>query len=137
MGWPMCPASPAVQLAPSRPLLPTHATAEQLLDARTSWHRRPEISLIMSVHNAAGALSASLPLLFQHTTSCSELLLLLDQCSDRSYETAAQLISARLASARGISRARVWRQSTPVWEAAGESLLMAASHPTSAYPRTS
>ena len=66
------------------------------------------------------------------TRSCAELLLLLDQCSDDSLGVAARLLASGL-GASAVRRARVLEQPTPVWEAAGENLLMRVAAPRVAY----
>ena len=116
--------------------LPGQANATLRFDARQagiSSGGRPRISIIMPAHNAEKSLSHSLPLLFRNTASCAELLLLLDQCTDGSLDTVLQHTAIWLPRAVGITRVRVVEQSTPVWESAAETLLMAASDPTLAY----
>lgn len=93
---------------------------------------RPLVTLAMVVHNAAPALRASLPLLLQHTRGCAELLLLLDQCTDDSVEAFAESIAAGFNASR-LQRVRLLEQRTPIWEAAGENLLMSSSSPRAAY----
>ena len=95
-------------------------------------HFRPKSSLIMVVHNAAVALEQSLPRIFDHTIGCAEMLLLLDQCTDESLTVIIRHLTLRFDSSH-IVRVRVVEQSTPIWEAAGENLLMSISDPHEAY----
>ena len=111
------------------------APAAVLLDVRRSGVTasfRPKSSIIMVVHNAGPALKLSLPRLFNQTFGCAELLLLLDQCSDDSIEIIASNLDKWFTSSR-LRRVRVLEQSTPIWEAAAENLLMSVSNPLESY----
>lgn len=113
---------------------------------------RPHGSIVMVVHNAARALNWSLPLLFQLTESCSELLVLLDQCTDsnflysplfvrnwtaseRNWSASLETVVSRLDGflASRFKRVRVLLQQTPIWESAGENILMSISDPLKYY----
>ena len=111
------------------------APAAVLLDVRKSGVSasfRPKSSIIMVVHNAVPALRRSLPRLFNQTFGCAEFLLLLDQCSDNSIEVIASNVDEWFASSR-FRRVRVIEQSTPIWEAAAENILMSVSNPLESY----
>ena len=106
-----------------------------LLDARkggvgADW--RPQLSIVVVCHNCERALERSLPRLLNYTRGCAELLLLLDQCADDSFRVAVDVLTAGFARST-LRRARVLEQPTPVWEAAGENLLMSLSSPRLAY----
>lgn len=132
------------------------APATVWLDVRKAGvgpHFRPQGSIVITAHNAARTLNQSLPLLFQHTASCSELLILLDQCTDfhslshsdptnsnngqlgPNWSATLETVISRLdgfVSSR-IKRVRVLIQPTPVWETAGENILMSISDPLKFY----
>ena len=111
------------------------ALPSMLLDARhanVGTDFRPRSSLIMVVHNAAPALAASLPRIFNLTLGCTEMLLLLDQCTDDSYGVILRNIAVAFYASR-IRRVRVVEQLTPIWEAASENILMSMADPLEAY----
>ena len=118
--WLLAHAAPALVLEQRKPL--PHC--------RTG---RPVFSLVMPVHNGAVQLRSSLLKLLRHTVGCGELLVLLDCCSDDSFETLTELLRSGFWSADGLLRARVWNGSAPIWEAGSENLLMSISAPSSHY----
>ena len=110
------------------------APAIVALDVRkrnVSANYRPHGSIIMVAHNAAFALNVSLALLFRYTASCTELLILLDQCTDNSFATITNSLNLFMESR--IQRIRVLLQPTPIWEAASENILMSISDPLTFY----
>lgn len=100
---------------------------------------RPIFSIVMAVHNGAAALAASLPPLLALTTGVGEVLMVLDLCTDGSFATLKDILShsqgARgFAGSPGVARVRAWNYvGPPLFEAAAENMLMAASEPTSWY----
>ena len=147
--WPACEGAelgkplPALHARLGRTPLSGEAPATLALDVRrhgadTSAGFQPAITILMNLHNAQHSLQHSLPRLLNLTASCSELIMLLDHCTDDSYGVIARLLSAHFASPPslrwgGLARARVLEQRTPVWEAAGESILMSVTDPSLAY----
>ena len=115
--------------------MPEQAPATVALDIRKAGVGptfRPDTAIIMVVHNAAQALSQSLPRIMALTASCSELLIILDQCTDASHSVIVRHLGASFAESR-LQRARVLVQPTPIWESACENLLMSLVDPLKQY----
>ena len=97
---------------------------------------RPSFAIIMAIHNAGRALRSSLPSLLSLTSGSGELLMMLDDCTDGSFEVIIDILGSHesgFAVAAAFGRARVLRQEIPRWEAASENTLMRLSNAAEFY----
>ena len=92
----------------------------------------PDVTVVMSVYNAAPALRRSLPSLFETTAGSWELVIILDACYDSSYNTAVEIIR-ELFRRSSSERVRIVVQPTAVWEVSSDNIGMQISNPALAY----
>ena len=91
----------------------------------------PRHSVIVSAHNAERSIGACVASLLNNTVGVWELLLVLDGCTDATFDVAtATLRSAVQGGATGgLVRARVVVQGSPVWETSSDNLGLRLAHP--------
>ena len=91
----------------------------------------PRHTVVVSAHNAARSLAVCVSSLLSKTAGLWELLVVLDGCSDASFDAVRVALTAALSSnsTRGLVRARVIVQPSPVWEASSDNIGMRLAHP--------
>ena len=90
----------------------------------------PVYSVVVSAHNAARLLPATLAALLRHTLGAWELILVLDGCSDASLAAATRALNVSLPTGAwgGLVRVRVLLHPTPVWETSSDNSGLALAH---------
>ena len=100
-----------------------------VLDAQKPGFASPDVSVIISVYNAADAMALSLPTMFLDTTGIWELIIILDACYDHSFDIARKVIQDHFVSSYCV-RARVLKQPTAVWETSSDNIGLRISNAT-------
>ena len=91
----------------------------------------PRHSVVVSAHNAARSIGVCLSSLLSNTVGVWELVLVLDGCTDTTFDVATATLRRAVqgGATGGLVRARVVVQGSPVWETSSDNIGLRLAHP--------